>query len=284
MKTAKFFSCILAAWACFASFTSYAQVNLTESGNPVDDSPRDGVYETQIATRQHLVYRPVQERDVLWEKRIWREIDIKELRNHHFANANRFFVDILLDAAIKGDIQAYSVMDDQFKTKLTKEETYSLRYSVDTTCVINPETFVEDCIPISNELNPEEVTRFRIKEVWYFDNASSRLNVRILGIAPIVNRLDDNGNFLHSAPMCWFYFDELRPILAKEAMFNPNNDRQHMSWDDVFVSRYFGSYITKESNTRDLRLQDKYSGVDVLRESDKIKQSIQNFEHDLYSY
>jgi hypothetical protein len=48
--------------------------------------------------------------------------------------------------------------------------------------------------------------------------------------------------------------------------------------------RFFASYIYKESNVRDRRLQDYLTGIDLLLEADKIKQEIFNFEHDLWSY
>ena len=48
--------------------------------------------------------------------------------------------------------------------------------------------------------------------------------------------------------------------------------------------RFFSSYIYKESNVHNRRLQDYVQGVDLLLEADKIKQTIFNFEHDLWEY
>jgi len=52
----------------------------------------------------------------------------------------------------------------------------------------------------------------------------------------------------------------------------------------LFQMRRFASHITKQSNVRDNRLQDMYSGVQLLEEAEKGKQELQNFEHDLWSY
>ena len=38
---------------------------------------------------------------------------------------------------------------------------------------------------VVQEFNPDDVTKFRIKEEWVFDKESSRMYARILGIAPI---------------------------------------------------------------------------------------------------
>ena len=57
-----------------------------------------------------------------------------------------------------------------------------------------------------------------------------------------------------------------------------------LSWDDVFVSRMFQSYIYKESNVYDRAINEYASGKDIQLESDRIKQSIFEYEHDLWDY
>lgn len=283
MKANQIISCLVAALTLIAPFNAFAQNNVTESGNVYSIKGKNDIYVTSNNNRMPLPYDHIEERDVMWEKRIWREVDLKELRNHHFANEKRQLIKILLEAAKNGDITAYGTLDDEFTTELSQERISEMLYSTDTAQIYNMITEEFEDVVVFNEFNPQDVARYRIKEVWYYDSRLSRLNVRILGIAPIINKYDNDGNFIATMPMCWFHFDDLRPILAKEPSFNPNNDHSQMSWDDVFVSRFFSSYITKESNNRDLRLQDVYSGVDVLLESDKIHAGIFNFEQDLYS-
>ncbi|MEX2588914.1 MAG: gliding motility protein GldN, partial [Chitinophagales bacterium] len=82
----------------------------------------------------------------------------------------------------------------------------------------------------------------------------------------------------------WCYYPELRPILAQYRVFNRHNDATTVSWEDLFEMRFFSSYIIKESNVQDRRIQDYTAGVDALLEADKIKYEIFNFEHDLWSY
>jgi hypothetical protein len=48
------------------------------------------------------------------------------------------------------------------------------------------------------------------------------------------------------------------------------------------LSRYFSSFIVKESNVKDARLADMYSGIDALHEGEKIKEGIRNYEGDLF--
>ena len=68
-----------------------------------------------------------------------------------------------------------------------------------------------------------------------------------------------------------------------------DNDMAPMSWYDLFESRFFSSYITKRSNSLDLRIIDQFegyeqAGVDRLIESNKIKMELFNLEHDLWTY
>jgi hypothetical protein len=48
--------------------------------------------------------------------------------------------------------------------------------------------------------------------------------------------------------------------------------------------RLFSSYITKESNVHDRRIQDYKQGIQTLIEADKIHNEIFNFKHDLWVY
>ena len=156
--------------------------------------------------------------------------------------------------------------------------------SVDTVITFDPETYEENIAVVRNDLNPEDVKRYRVKEIWFFDEESSTVQVRILGIAPLKDVTDDNGNFRYEQPMFWVYYPNIRELLARHNVFNPGNDSSNITWEDLMERRYFSSYIMKQSNVYDRRLQDYLTGVDLLLEADKIKNELFNFEQDLWSY
>lgn len=276
---------------CLAFFllggTAFGQPNyiVTESGATVKDKVRDNFYDRTL----HLEKLPlepeyVNERDVMWEKRIWREINVKTKRNHPFAYANRPLAQILFELATQGEVTAYATNNDEFTTPLCVDDVLNLLNTKETIVVIDPTTLEEKEVVVENSFDYSRVVRFRVKEVWYFDTKYSKLNVRILGIAPIVKRLDDMGNVLFEGPLCWFYYPELRNLLTREEAFNEGNDAARMTWTDMFDARLFESVITKESNVHDRRIQDYKTGIDALVEADKIKDGIFNFEHDLWEY
>jgi gliding motility associated protien GldN len=265
---------------------AFAQGNITESGNEIKKTPRDNFYNRYLHTEKNvLAYDHIHEKDVMWEKRIWRLIDIDEKKNHIFKNEQGYFINILLNAAKRGDVTLYNTYDDQFSMPLTTGEAKCMGTTIDTVCIIDPITYKDSCFAVVNELNPENVKEYRLKEVYFFDEETSAMNVRILGIAPLIERYDDNGNFLNSGPMFWVYYPEIRETLARQEAFNSHNDAARMTWEDVFEARLFSSYIIKESNVYDRRIKDyKTAPMAILLESDKIKESIFNFEHDLWSY
>ena len=62
-----------------------------------------------------------------------------------------------------------------------------------------------------------------------------------------------------------------------------------MTWQELLETRFFASYIIKESNPLDLRIKDMYpdderDGITRLLESERIKNELFNFEHDLWEY
>ena len=260
---------------------------MTEQGLPVGDAnrPVDDIVEKRLTNEKRVLpYEPIREADIFWEKRIWRVIDIREKMNLPFSYPERPFVRIIMDAAINGDITVYSTEDDKFSNPLTPEEVASQGASVDTVITFDPETYEEKIQIVRNEVNLEDVKRFRLKEIWFFDEESSTMKVRILGIAPLLEVKDNQGNFIREQPMFWVYYPNIREILAREKTFNYGNDAAPNTWEDIMEMRFFSSYIYKESNVRDERIQDYMSGIDQLLEADKIKREIFNFEHDLWSY
>ncbi len=258
---------------------------MTESGEMNADKPLDDIVEKRLTFEKRVLpYDHVREADIFWEKRIWRVIDVREKMNLAFAYPERPFFTILMEAAEAGEITVYSTEDDKFSIPLTPDEVASMGASVDTIATVDPETYEETFQVVRNEVDPTDVKRYRLKEIWFFDEETSTMQVRILGIAPLIEEFDDNGNFRYERPMFWVYYPEAREVLARERVFNIANDSSPMSYEDLFEMRFFASYIYKESNVFDRRLEDYLSGTDLLMESERIRQEIFNFEHDLWSY
>lgn len=252
----------------------------------------DGIMDRVPHINRVLPWRLPREADVMYSKRVWREIDTRQKQNMPFrwrgddASGGGMFIEILLDGVKKGKLKAYSTMDDRFTTALTKEQiTEMLTGTTDTQRVENPETGEITIKIVHNEFNPDVVTRFRIKEDVVFDRNIGRMVTRIIGLAPLRDIYNEDGSYRATTPMFWMYYPEMRETLAQYEVFNPENDVARMTWDEFFENRYFSSYVIKTSNPLDATLQQMgLSGTDLLYEGQRIQEELFNKEHDMWVY
>lgn len=255
-------------------------------------TPLDGVYErVWIEEKRPIPLAYVREADVLWSRRIWQVIDLRERINHplYFPTTTiedrQSLLDVFLASINEGSIRAFE--DEEFTLPLTPAEMRNRTTRIDRRFLPDPddpsiEVEVETEIP----LNTQEVTKYRIKEEWFFDSKRSVLDVRILGIAPVRERFDPiTGESRGDEVLFWIYFPEARNVLVNAQVFNRQNDAQRMSFDDLFLRRMFNSYIYKESNVYDRQINEyiEYT-LDQLLEAESIKTNIRNYELDLWEY
>ncbi|MFZ5429809.1 MAG: gliding motility protein GldN [Bacteroidota bacterium] len=237
----------------------------------------------------------VREADVFWSKMVWRIIDLREKMNQPLyyptapVDGLTSLPALLLRGIQTGQLTAYDARnDDDFKTPLTLAEVKeAFGAETRTREVRNFETGEMELRTIEGEIRLEEVKQFMIKEEWYFDKQNSRLQVRIVGICPIQEfyREEIEDSPVQRRRVFWIYYPEARELLAAHEVFNPYNDSRRMSFDDLFIKRYFNSYIVQESNVQNNRLISQYlQGKNAMLESKRIEEKIFNFEQDLWEY
>ncbi len=130
----------------------------------------------------------------------------------------------------------------------------------------------------------KDIVQYKIKEQVFFDKQRSVQEWRILGIAPVVYNRDVNGNITGFRELFWLYFPQCRYVFQNFFVQSSGNNAQRMSFDDLFWKRKFTSYIVKESNLYDREVDTYKFGINALLESDKIKENIYSFEHDLWHF
>lgn len=135
-----------------------------------------------------------------------------------------------------------------------------------------------------NWYTSKDIIQYRLKEDWFFDKERSVLDVRILGIAPVVYSRNETGQIEKMKEVFWLYFPQCRFAFNNYFAYNPKNDSQWMSFDDLFWKRQFNSTIIKQSNTFDRKVESYRSGIDALMESDKITEQIRTLEHDVWHF
>ena len=107
--------------------------------------------------------------------------------------------------------------------------------------------------------------------------------VRIIAICPI--RIVEKDGESVPERLFWVpYDDNLRKILINAPFFNRSNSAARLSYDDVFLRRVFDSYIIREDNIYDRSINEYAKGVKALKESERIKEEIIDFEQNLWEY
>jgi gliding motility associated protien GldN len=294
----------LAGLLC-CSAGAWAQPQITDaaqSGNGNNNEPtspgwksslvRDGAYDRVPHTVKTLAWQPLREADILWKKRVWREIDTRERQNLAFRypgddqTGGGYFIEIILDAVKKGKIKAYSPFDDRFTSALTKEQIIEMLVGKpDTIVQIDPITEKETQIIRNRDFRTDLITSYRIKEDWMFDRNLGRMVVRIIGIAPIRNILNEDQTLRAQTPLMWIYYPEARPVFAQYEVFNPENDVQRLTWDDFFEGRYWSGRIVRVSNADNTNFREAgLNDLESLYQSQIMVERIFEKEHDMWVY
>lgn len=236
--------------------------------------------------------------DQVYKQVIWRIIDTREKMNLPFRyeadeeNGNQRFINILLKHIKDGDITAFDNANDRFTTAISVESVAKMLvkapYTVpvadwvkDPTGATTKDTIIRD------EFNPDKIRSYTVKEEIIFDRETSRLHFRILGIAPMMTVFNDDETERATYRMFWVYYPDLRPFLSKYEAYNPRNMGARLSWEEVFESRYFSSYVYKSTlnNPFDKPLEGFIRDPLMrLLEGEKIKETIFNWEQDQWSH
>ena len=161
-----------------------------------DQSFVDGIYvDNATGVKEPMPLPIIREADVMWKKTIWREIDFNQKMNQGFyypiaPHQNwQNLITVLMNGLKSYKIVAYA--DEKVATgELIKPIPYSKivenTTSRGTTNKFNDETGEYENVEYADSLKSEDVTRCRVKEVWYFDKQRSQMMVRIIAICPVM--------------------------------------------------------------------------------------------------
>jgi len=278
----KFLIALFVIGLAFA-YTAEAQI--------VDDAPLDGLYEDEgLSEKVPVPYPYIRKADVMWSKRIWREIDFRQKFNQKFyfpieTQANwKSFIVVVLDALKEGQLTAYDISNtDELLVPITYNDIIGRQTDSIYQIMQRPyPPYEEYDTVIFTEFDHTKVMRLRIKEDWYFDNQRSQLMFRIQAICPIMIK-ERNGQEV-TEPLFWLAYPQSREVFAQALVFNEFNSSARLSYDEVFWKRLFDSYIYKEENVFDRRISQYATGVDALMEADRIKTELMDFEENLWQY
>ncbi len=287
----------------------FSMMNLSLSAQNIVDAEENennfgSFYESHLTSeREAIPFSPVRESDVIWKTCIWRTIDMREKFNQFFyfplerefegnsqARRNLFYT--IWDALEAGQIEAYDADDDEFLKPPLDFEALKAKYFYPDTTGYTDEDEDGNEIWVTNlverKLSAEDVYQIRLKEFWYINKQDTRQNVRIVGLAFVLNDCKERDGERECNPVTLFWIPmndmRVRNILAKQDAYDEFNQASPRSYDDIFLQRFFESFITRETNDYNRSIADYLTGEDALIESEKITERIFNIELDMWEY
>ncbi|UZO81414.1 gliding motility protein GldN [Aquimarina sp. ERC-38] len=289
----------LALCGVLITSVSLGQANILNADEP-EEIGKKTAEQILADNDKPLEYGYVDKRDVLWAKTTWEIIDLDERINFplyypidtvQIGSYRRSLYDVLLSNIKNGKIKkiysdSYFTEErtlDDLSTTLSKIDTLDLGYEQ-----FNAGETVDPQYVEVTTISAADISEFHIRGYWYFDKRQGELRYRLLAIAPVapdVNFLDDDEPDM--VELFWVWYPDAREILHNAMAFNRKNTSFPFTYDHILNARRFNSVIYKEDNIQGDREVDDYivdNALMQLLESERIKESIRNFEMDMWSY
>lgn len=258
--------------------------------------------------------------DIMYKKRLWRRMDLKEKQNRSFFAYNNEITKIIIEAVKAGVLFPYK--NDSLQTRMSKEEFLeNLKMPVYGADQLTEEEkamgFTEDDVwgtddswgddsgwgdeettdqqadvapsTGSDYFFPMDVSVLEIMEDWVFDKRRSRLFFDIQSITLILpaDKFPETGLQRQVGTFKYKDLEELFRSMPEEAIwFNPQNSAEHKNLADAFLLRLFSARLIKVANPEDSYIADIYntSPKEGLNASQRIEQELLELEHELWEY
>lgn len=278
------------------SGATFAQSNLYNA-KTADEIGQKSLEAIWTETQGPKPYQYVNERDILFEKKVWEVIPADQKANLIYFLPLTKTIDrkplfeVLVEAIKSGAItEVYDNHDFSYKIPFSElEKKFSRSVVTDEGVELYnlglpiPEEYV-----IHYQLRASDVKEYRIMGAWYFDRNAGELKYRLLGICPVVTDINTLGSENESTTeLFWIFFPNAREVLYKNYAYNEKNNRLQMNFDYLLNSRRFNATIYQVDNIYgDFTISEyvKDNAMLQLLEAERIKESIREFEDDLWNY
>ncbi|MEN9394426.1 MAG: gliding motility protein GldN, partial [Bacteroidota bacterium] len=206
----------------------------------------DGAYVPEHnPTRRVVPYPHLRQADVMWKRRIWEQIDLRQKMNYSLyypvkpIKDRKCLFDLIADGINQGQITAYKPVnamllpDDEFTMPMSPEEVDDALNFIEIVPLKSVADPTQDSLDlmgstvadtIKTKLEADKILRYELKEDWIFDKQRSERYVRIIGIAPVAEKKTAAGVSVEK--LFWLYFPECRYLFANADVFNLHNTSQ----------------------------------------------------------
>ncbi len=113
----------------------------------------------------------------------------------------------------------------------------------------------------------QQINKFMIQKVYYFDKHLSRFHSKIIAIAPLISEpiimqfetdeeleetdaanIQQLKTLLRESILCWFLYDDLKPHFSNQLVYQESNVAQRVSYHEYFSKKMFSDYLIGDNN------------------------------------
>lgn len=260
---------------------------------------------------------PIHEDDIMFKKRVWRRMDLKEKQNKPFFASNNEITKHIIEAAKAGILPIYQ--GDSMVNRVTKEEFLERLEDPalqdmnmggaddgwgdaggddawgnddgwgdtadDSSAGGDEETAVTE---VSTQFTVRQMSTLEIIEDMIFDKQRSVLVWDIQAIKIIIPAVNFTAGVERTVGVFKYkdLVDLFRSNPEQMIWFNPQNSAEHKNLADAFALRLFNARIVKVANPNDNMIIDIYSESPKqgIMASQWIEYQLMEKEHELWSY
>ena len=279
-------------------------VNAQNILDPEDENNLSNFYTRKITmSKKAIPYPALRESDVLWETCIWRTIDFREKFNQFFyfpkgedsLNNNQGRINLaylIYRSAANGEFEIFE--DDELKIPVDWENMYKKLNKADSTTTDPVYDEYGEIIEDGHDtvkyksFTSDDYYKIHLKEFWYIDSKDTSMKVRIVSLALVDENCKEIDGDMECNPTIRFWIPmndmRVRNIFARTNAYDLYNNNAERSYDEIFITRYFDSFVTRETNTHNRAVHDYLTGEDAQLESQSIEERIFDIESDMWEY
>ncbi len=290
----KMFRALIVATAVALFAFTAADAQVVRRADKEADTKKSNT-ENNLSVRARRLYESNSsaEKDIPWMRVVYRQLDLTKDANlplyypedptEDLQNLFRILLRLLAD----NKVTAYEYLDGR--------EVFTDRYKVNVKEMLDRFSILYTEQKGSTEKNPlftidesdvpcYEVLSYYLIEKWAFNRGTSKFDVMIEAICPVLHRSGDFGGEPLRYPMFWLKYDDIRPYLAQQYIItgDANQVMQH-NYDDYFKMNMYDGDIYKTRNLRNQSLMQQFPTDSLLRHAqDSIENTLQSFEKGLW--
>ena len=166
----------------------------------------------------------------VWTNRASRTVYVDTTIQH--AATDTSLAQILTMLVLDKQLTAYSTIDRRFSTRLTKDQVLE-KISAHADDADQLEDPVTGSIPtrvVRHDYNYDNIRAYRLLEEWRYKVDEGKIDIQIVGVAPVQRIYGDDGNYRGSVAMYWLKYEDVKDIITQFNTRYPKDNWYQPIW------------------------------------------------------